>query len=459
MVLDGPRPPRPAPPVRTSSIGLGPYAGLLRASLAIGVTTGFGFGLAVLLALAFRWPLGSWLALAQAHGQAQLLGFVALFVMAVGSVLFPRFLASPLRRPRLAAVGGLTLALGVALRAVTQPIEPSALRSTALFLSGVFEPLGFALFALPLWESARLSVQPPSVWRSYACAGFVALALALGLNAVAIAHLASGSGLVPFALDEALVHLELWGFVVPLTLAVALKIFPHFLLLRTPVADAFRPLLGLYLAGVALVTIGWLVLEWLPHLAEPMALIRALGAAFEGDGLVGFVVALRLYKVATRPSGTPRVTDPTRRWIRLAFAWLLLAAALAATFAVREALTGVGANFTEASAVRHALTMGYLLPLMAVMAGRILPIYSADVLGHGHLLPTIVRLLFAGAGLRAGEQLAGGYNIWAAPLVAAGGILATVGFVVLAIGLWSSTLRLPTPASESAGSARSDDSA
>ena len=438
-----------APVARARAAGpapyaLGPYPPLLRASLAIGLTAGFGYGLVVLLALALRWPLGAaWLPLAQAHGQAQIVGFVGLFVMAVGTVLFPRFLASPLRRPRLAAAGGLVLAVAVGLRGLAQPLEPSVIRSAILVLSGGLGPLGFALFALDLFGSMRRSVQPWDAWRLYAGAGLVAFALALGLNAAATAPLVGGSTFVPFALDEALVHLQLWGFVVPVTLAVGLKIFTRFLLLRPPAAGAFVPLLGAYLAGVGLVTTGWLMVELSPGLVGAAAPVRALGSLLEAGSLLGFVLALRLYRAPTRPAGTPHVIDPTRLWVRLAYGWLLLAAVLGAGFAVREALGGAGANFTEASAVRHALTMGYLLPLMAAMAGRLLPIYSADVLRHRRLLPTIVWLLFGGAALRVGGQLLGGYEPWVAPLVAAGGTLGTAGVVILAVGLWSSTNRLP----------------
>src|SRR5919204_6063093 len=109
---------------------------LARLSLALGSVAGFGLGLLLLLPVAFRLPLAlPWLPLAQVHGQVQTLGFAGLFIFAVGTVIFPRFLAAPDWDARQAELGGLLLAAGVVLRAISQPLDPSAVRSVGLLLS------------------------------------------------------------------------------------------------------------------------------------------------------------------------------------------------------------------------------------------------------------------------------------------------------------------------------------
>lgn len=425
--------------------GLGPYAPLLRLALAFGVIVGFAYGLTVLLALAFRLPLGmSWLAVVQVHGQVQIVGFVTPFIVAVGAILFPRFLAVPLDRPGTMLVGTLTLAGGVALRVVGQPLADSPVRVGLLLVSGVLGPIGLALAVYPLARCSRRSIQPWSLWRSYSALGLALFAIATLVNLYASVLLANGLPLVPYALDEALLHLQVWGFVVPLTLAVGLKIFPKFLILRTPREHAFHPLLGVYGAGVLLTAAGWLGLEASPSLEGILFTLRAVGSVLGAAALAGFVAAIRLFEPAERPSGTPHITNPTRLWIRIAYAWLLLGAILGAVYATREALGGAGAGFVGGSVVRHALAMGYLLPLMAAMAGRMLPVYSADVLRRRWLLPTTVWLLLAGALARVGGELVGGYEPSVAPVVALGGMLSTAGFLLLAIALWWSTTRLPS---------------
>ena len=85
-----------------------PYRLLIRTSLALGVAAGFSLGLYLLLGFAFGLPLSAGTpALMQVHGQIQVFGFLAMFIMAVGVQLFPRFHASRLDRP--AQVSGWTV--------------------------------------------------------------------------------------------------------------------------------------------------------------------------------------------------------------------------------------------------------------------------------------------------------------------------------------------------------------
>src|SRR5215470_13917783 len=118
-----------------------PYGLLIRTSLALALGGGFSIGLYLILGFAFGLPLApSTPALMQVHGQVQSLGFVALFIMAVGVQLFPRFHSSRLDRPSQLSLGGLLLALGITLRLVAQPlIPPAAPRPAMLIASGVLQ--------------------------------------------------------------------------------------------------------------------------------------------------------------------------------------------------------------------------------------------------------------------------------------------------------------------------------
>jgi hypothetical protein len=67
-----------------------PYATLMRLALAMAVLPGLGTGLLLLLVAGFTLPLAiPWPQLAQVHGQIQTLGFVLVFICAVGLQLFP----------------------------------------------------------------------------------------------------------------------------------------------------------------------------------------------------------------------------------------------------------------------------------------------------------------------------------------------------------------------------------
>ena len=113
-----------------------------------------------------------------------------------------------------------------------------------------------------------------------------------------------------------------------------------------------------------------------------------------------------LYDRPSRESGTPYVTNPTRRWVG----------------------------------------QGFLLTLMVSMAARLLPVYSADVLKRRRLLEVTLDLLLIGVLVRVSAEAIGGYTPLTGPLVALGGSLGVVGFAVFAVGMWSALGRLPRTA-------------
>jgi hypothetical protein len=276
-------------------------------------------------------------------------------------------------------------------------------------------------------------------WRRFVAVGGVALGTALALYLWCGLGLAAGDVVVPQGLDEALIHLELAGFATSLAFAVASRIFGRFLLLRTRSSlDARVPLLALlWGTGLTLVALGWIV-------AVPWAAwLRFLGSLVELAVLVSWLWLIGLYSRPSRDSGTPHVTNPTRGWVRLAFLFLVLSAALHVGLFGREVIEGTPPSITELSAARHALGQGFLLPLMVPMAARLLPIFSADMLKHKLRLELTVDLLLLGAFVRVVAEAIGGYGTFTGPLVALGGTMSVIGSAVFAVGMWSSLGRLP----------------
>lgn len=422
----------------------GPYAAVLRAALALALAPGLGVGLLLVLVagLGLPWAL-AWPQLAQGHGQVQTLGFTLLFIVAVGLQLFPRFLAAPLPDPARATRGAVVVAAALVTRLIAQPLELGPLRSVLLLLVAIGVPAGALLAGSAFHGLSRRSVQPASgpaaAWRRFVAVGGLALGGALLLHTWVVLGLAAGGVVTPAEPNEALIHLELAGFATGLVFGVASRVFGRFLLLRShPALESALPRLAtLYGLGLALVALGWLLDgswgRW----------VRLGGSALELGVLLVWLWLVGLYAPPSRPSGTPYVTNPTRRWVRLAFGFLVVSLGTSTALFGREALLGVRPTVTQLSAARHALAQGFLLVLMVAMAVRLLPIISADVLRRRWLPELVVDLLVVGALLRVGAELLGGYEGTAGPLVALGGALAVAGFSLFAAALWSSLGRLP----------------
>jgi hypothetical protein len=422
----------------------GPYAATMRLALGLAVLPGLGTGLLLVLTAGARLPLSiAWSQLAQAHGQIQTLGFVLVFITSVGLQLFPRFLGVPLLQPNRATWGAVTISLALLARLIGQPLPAGPLRTSLLVIAALGVPAGALLAGSTFHGLARRSVQPAqgpaAAWRRFLLVGGLSLGSALVLFIAAGLALAFGDIFVDQGTDEALIHLELAGFATCLIFGVSSRIFGRFFLLRShPRFEAWVPRLALgWGIGLALVAIGWVM----P--ASGAAISRLLGASLELLVACAWLGLIGLFAKPTRESGTPYVTNPTRRWVRLAFAFLVAGLALDAALFAREALLGVAPSFTELSAARHALAQGFVLPMMVSMASRLLPIYSADVLRRRWLSEVILDLLLLGAFIRVLAEAIGGYETVTGPLIALGGTSSVVAFVVFALGMWSSLGRLP----------------
>lgn len=412
-----------------------PYALLVRVSLALALFAGFGLGLYLLLGFAFHVPLpASTPALMQAHGQAQTMGFVALFVMAVAAQLIPSFHGAPLDRPMLVAFGGLALAAGVVLRVIAQPAVPAEVWRGPTLVAAAFLQLAGVLVAVYAFARVvRGGERRPSGARALLPITLASTLLgALILNfALSVALASDNAMVIPFYANEALVRLELWGFASTMVLAVAGRMYPRFLFLQDTRQQLLAPALALWAAGALFTPTAWLLLG--PHPA-----FRAITMALQLAGAALYVHALRLYEPASGPSPKSHVTDPTRRFVRVAFGFLLTAGALDVILTAWQAI-GSSVGGDALSAARHAMAQGFLLPIMVIMAARILPGYAPFMLVRPRRLSVLMWMLFAGATLRVVAELSGGYRPGFGMFVGIGGALGAVAFAVFAIDVWRHT--------------------
>ena len=421
-----------------------PTTVLLRLSVLLGATAGFTLGFALLGAIVLgRADDLPWAALVQVHGQVQVVGFVGLFVLGTAAQLLPGFLARPLTRRGLVIRGGSLIAGALLLRAVAQPLDPSLLRSVGLWLAAVAEVGGVGLCLYRYADLVRRTVQPPDLWRHLAMIGFGFLGLSVLLNLVATAFLATGRAVVPDSLDEALVHLELAGFVVFVVFGVSRKVLPRFLLLQPPRDAWLRRGAGCYLVGVILVSAGYLLgaVPTAPTLGRAFLIV---GTWPQLVGVLLFLHGLNLYRPPARPSGAPNVTDPVRRWSRLAFAWLVVANGLAVVWATRAFLGGPLATFFETTAARHAFAQGFVLTIVVALGSRVLPSYSAWAIRRPRLIEALISAITLGAALRVAGELVTAWGGLAGEAVAgAGGAFAVVAFGVFAVAVFATIGRTP----------------
>ena len=259
--------------------------------LALAVGVGFSLGLYLVVGFAFGLPLAPTSpALVEVHGQVQLFGFVGLFIMAVAVQLIPRFHASRMAR-RTGACRWAGFVARSRPRADPRPAAAAGRRWGVAPLRS--HPAGAerrsgagrrAPGSPGLRTVDRSGRQASASWDAAARRWAAAWFCNLILNPVACtSELAQGALVVPYAQDEALLHLELWGFASTMVLAVSGRVFPKFLLLQPTREGMARSALALWAVGSFGVPLVWRPQKHFPALRTlfavapvPRHVLRAL---------------------------------------------------------------------------------------------------------------------------------------------------------------------------------------
>ncbi|MFB3827163.1 MAG: NnrS family protein [Bryobacteraceae bacterium] len=305
----------------------------------------------------------------QAHGHAQLFGWVATFIIGISLYTFPKFRGANLRS---LAVGWAMFGVWTAAVAArwasglwgwhwreTWPVSAAAELAVALLLVWQITPRG----------RAHREREP---WNVLALAGFAGLIVALAYQ-LRLLWRPDAVPAVPEAGNRALLWLALWIFAFPAVWGYSWRFLPSILGLRKPAPRLAWAGLGLLAASIV----------W-----KPLALAAVAAAC----------ASLRIFQPSIRPAKTLGVDRRYPWFVRLAFVWLVIAASLA----LGESVPGVG------GASRHAFTVGFLSTLIFSIGPRILPSFlNSRELWSPRLMLWALATLTAGCALRvASEPLA-----------------------------------------------------
>lgn len=401
-------------------------APVLRAALTIGAAGGFVLASVLSLSLWLQAPLGLWwVALAQAHGHLQLYGWVGLFVLGVAFHFVPRLRGAPLAWSQTVPwlLGALVASL--ILRGVSQPLTTLSggaawLWRTLLVVSGVFEALGvgaaLAMFVRTFTQGGAPPLRArPALW---SVAPFVVMAggslgLATLVNLFNMVLAAGGSGVVAAGPDAVNVLLGLYGFLIPMALAMSTRALPMYAGLDAFPQRLLWPAAFTYAAGLALAAVGS-AYNMAPGTA--FGLMGGLGLLIMGAMLVAFIALFgrlmasrgklpqKVRALAPEPeqvarSYTKRVAQeratygPYVRLIAGSYGWALLAGLL---LLLDGAAIALGDNPpVTLDAARHSLAVGFIALLLAGVSVRMIPGFSG---GHIASPRWVVALLWLGNG-------------------------------------------------------------
>lgn len=362
----------------------------------------------------------------QAHGHAQLFGWVGSFILGISLYVLPKFRGRPLKNFGVVwTIWGLWTA-GVAWRWWVG-IGAREWR-VGLVGSAILELAAYVLTQRVLVFSGGRSRKKPNdlgSWLGICGFGALGVALILNLGVCVQAALRGIAPVFPPQWDRTFLLIALWGFVVPMAWGYSTRFVTIFLGLETPIHRAARWLS----IGIVALVIAALARQFL--LSDLLALALTVCAIW----------AVRIFHASARPA---KLIDVYRRYpvfIRLAYVWLAAGAALGLAADLAPRITGLG------GASRHAITVGFIATLIFALAPRILPSFlNGRKLYSTRIMAVSLWLLTAGCFLRVlSEAVAysSGGRLWSVlPFSAFLELAAVLAFVVN----MAATLTEPLPA-------------
>jgi uncharacterized protein involved in response to NO len=404
-VSDRPRPARQVSPI-----------GLILLALGIGLTLGAGWGVALLLRIAHG---SDYTAVSGAsvhvHGLAQLWGWMALFIFAVGSHLLrqntPR--PAPFWLERLAALA-ILLALLAFFVGLWQPIHQrfphlDVLASALLVVAAMS-------FGVSVVMSLGGPRQAPQRWH-----WFVLVAVGW-LGAWTVVDLIfrlryADAPVLPDAARQVLILLPVLGFATNAIYGFGIRLIPGLLNVGRLRPRGFTAGLVLHNLGLGLLLLG----NWWMGFLGALCMLCAAMSYLAGMDL--------LRSKPSRPIHGVDVRGPVL--IRVAFVWLALGLGMVC---IQEVFPRLPHPFT--GAWRHALTVGFITTMILGVGQRLVPIFIKQPLASLRLMRVAGGLIVIGNAGRVGLELLtlGGWR-WAFRMMGLTGLLELAALGLFALNL------------------------
>ena len=362
----------------------------------------------------------------QAHGHAQLFGWVGTFILGIGFYSIPK-----LRKLKPFALweGWVCWALwvtGVTTRWFSN-IYPWQWR-ILMPMSAALEVLAFLIFFQAV-ASHRPSHGAPKPWESWifvviaATLGLLA-SLALNLGASIQLALHASSPAFPHEFDQRYLIVSTWGFLVPMVWGFSSRWLPVFM--------GLKPLRGSWLLAAAGLNTAGVVAGFLER-------FTAAGVLLLG-GSVMAVAAIRFFEPTAKAAKTINVHASFPIFIRIAYVWLLIAASLS----IWASRAGEAPGIWGAS--RHALTVGFIAAMVFSVGQRILPSFCGmRVLWSTRLMLAMLVLLMTGCTLRVTSEILAyqNYAAWAWNVLPISALIELTAVTLFAVNLIVTFLRPP----------------
>ena len=363
----------------------------------------------------------------QAHGHAQVFGWIGSFILGIGFYSIPKLRGATMPACSAAWACWAMWTIGVAVRWAGNVYAWEW--RWLLPLSGVLELAAFLIFfrAVSQHRPEDSGKDRLDTWIWVVISASTGLMLTLIANLAACFYLAL-RGTTPalsHRLDQRYLVLVAWGFLVPFVWGFSTKWMTVFLGLKPVRPSLLLSALVLNSSGVVLTLVGW------ASEATPLFVVSTALA----------IAGIRMFEPARQEPKTRGVHRSFPFFVRMAYGWLLVAA-----------LLGVGAALWDSSggiwgASRHALTVGFIAVMVFCVGQRVLPAFAGmRLLWSPRLMFAGLMLLTIGCTLRVSSEVLAyqGYANWAWSVLPVSALLELAGITAFAVNIFGTFILEPS---------------
>lgn len=426
----------------------GIYRRFFKAGIVVVLTAGATWGAFLLLRVALGKAFTS-ISIHEinAHGHAQIFGWVGLFVMGFAYQAFPRMKHTSLWRPDLANMSFYLMVFGVFARALGEPLFTLPMFRELAIAASLAEIAAIGLFITVLTNTFRNSGKPSErheIFVFAALAFFLVQAiydLAL-LYATTAAETREQLLLIVATYQAPLRDLQIHGFAMLMILGVAIRMFGPLFGMAVPGPKLIRNAFIIMLVGIVGEACFFILMRRSGDYRWTMPMYGAMILLAAGS----ISLTLRWGLLAK-----PTEHDRSIKFVRMAVAWLhtsMILLVLAPLY-MRQILPAAGLlsqsgqesvriGFSHAyyGAVRHAITVGFISLMIMGMAGKVVPTLNGVDIRRLRSLWVPFMLVNMGCAMRVIFQVGTDFAEWAYPVAGVSGLLEVTGISLWGVHLW-----------------------
>lgn len=345
------------------------YRRFFTAAIIVAVTLGASWGAYLLWKIGMLGYSGVSSNEINAHGQAQIFGWMGLFIMGFAYQAFPRFWHSTLLAPRLAVAAFVLMLAGIISGSAGFILGNHSSMGLPFGVAGsAFEFVAAAIFSGQIYATYRHSgkrLEPYIAFILCSLAWFVASSLYNCFHVWNLLGSASDSRLLYIinVYQPALRDMQFLGLGMLIIVGVSLRTLPHFFDLPKIKDRNGWVLLALLMVAVSTQTVFSLASHFIVQFPKWLLSIPAILML---SGMLPLLWRWQLWKPFPE-------SDRSAKFVQAAYAWLLVSLSMLTGLPAYVNLPGVLTAHAYTAATHHAMTVGFISMMILGHAAKVVP--------------------------------------------------------------------------------------